>query len=249
MLSGLNQSDVAMLILGGLGIGFSKSGFSGISMLHVLLFAFVFGALPSTGILLPMLVVGDICAITVFGRKADWSQIRRLLPPTLFGILVGWVLIDAIDARWFSLIVGGIILALTGLQLVRSLRPDWFDRFPHRTWFALVLGLLAGITTMLANAAGPIVALYLLAINLPKWELIGTSAWLFLVLNVLKLPLSYDAGLIDTDTLLVDLTFAPTIPLGIMAGRWLVKRISQQWFNGVLLVLTAIAAIRLILPI
>ena len=245
MLTQLSPYEVGLLLLGALGIGVSKSGFSGVSMLHVVLYAFVFGALESTGVLLPMLVIGDVCAILFFGRKADWVHIRKLLPPTLIGILIGWGLMDRIEASQFNLIVGAIILTLTSVQATRVYRPGWFEDFPHQIWFAALLGLLAGFTTMLANAAGPVIALYLLAVSLPKWELIGTSAWLFLVLNVLKLPLSYNLGLIDYQSLSINLVFAPLIPLGILAGRWLVKRISQTSFDAILLVFTAIAAIRL----
>ena len=101
------------------------------------------------------------------------------------------------------------------------------------------------LTTMLANAAGPIVGLYLIAVNLPKWELIGTSAWLFLVLNVLKVPLSLNLELINSTTLSINLALAPIIPLGMLAGRWLVTRVPQRWFNSLLLAFTVIAATRL----
>lgn len=245
MLSSLTPDQIALLAVGATGIGFSKSGFPGISMLHVVLFAFVFGALESTGVLLPMLVVGDLCAIGFFGRKADWSHVRRLLPPTLVGILIGWAMMDRLNPEYFKTLVGGIILTLTAVQAARLLRPKMFEKFPHQVWFSVFLGLLAGLTTMLANAAGPVVALYLIAVSLPKWELIGTSAWLFLVLNVLKLPLSYNLGLISPDTLLVGAALAPMIPIGMLSGKWLVTRVSQTWFNTILLGFTAIAAVRL----
>lgn len=246
MLSQLSSTEIALLLLGALGIGVSKSGFSGVSMLHVVLYAFVFGALESTGVLLPMLVIGDVCAILFFGRKAEWQHVRKLLPPTLVGIVLGWLLMDRINASYFNVIIGAIILSLTIVQAIRAARPNWFEKFPHQLWFSILLGLLAGVTTMLANAAGPVVALYLLAVSLPKWELIGTSAWLFLVLNVLKLPLSFNLGLISSQTLLVDLAFAPAIPIGMLGGKWLVNVIPQKGFDAVLLVFTGIAALRLI---
>ncbi|WP_196784210.1 sulfite exporter TauE/SafE family protein [Crateriforma conspicua] len=246
MLTELSIQEILMLAIGAAGIGVSKSGFPGISMLHVVLYAFVFGAKDSTGVLLPMLVVGDCCAIYFFGRKAVWHQVRRLLPPTLVGILIGWQLMDRLNEDLFRVLVGFIILALTIVQVVRMWRPTWFDQVPHQRWFAVLLGLLAGLTTMMANAAGPVVALYLLAVSLPKWELIGTTAWLFLVLNLLKLPLSFQLGLITPSTLAVGAAFAIAIPLGILSGRWLVSRVSQKLFNGILLAFTGIAALRLI---
>ena len=246
MLSTLSSSEIMLLVLGAIGIGVSKSGFPGVSMLHVVLYALVFGARESTGVLLPMLVVGDVCAIYFFGRKADWSHVRRLLPPTLVGILIGWRLMDVLDEDVFRRLVGGIILTLTSIQVARIWRPGWFDQVPHSWWFAVALGSLAGLTTMMANAAGPVVALYLLAVSLPKWELIGTTAWLFLVLNVIKLPLSYNLGLINVATLSIGAAVCGAIPLGILGGRWLVTRVSQQWFNAILLAFTAIAALRLL---
>lgn len=218
-------------------------------MLHVVLFAFVFGAIESTGVLLPMLVVGDLCAIRFFGRKANWTQVRRLLPPTLTGIGIGFALMNQLGDRdrVFQFLIGSIILSLSLVQAFRLIRPKALETVPHQFWFAALLGLLAGVTTMLANAAGPVIALYLLAVALPKWELIGTSAWLFLVLNVMKLPLSFGLDLISTSTLIVGGMLAPIIPLGILLGRFLVTRVPQFWFNVILLAFTVFAAIRLII--
>jgi uncharacterized membrane protein YfcA len=142
-------------------------------------------------------------------------------------------------------VVGGIILGLTVLQVARLWRPAWFGHFPHATWFAWLLGGFAGVTTMLANAAGPVVALYLLAVALPKNVLIATAAWLFLVLNILKLPFSWQLGLITPDTLRLNLLLAPMVLVGLLAGKWIVKRIPQRLFDTFILLFTATAGLRL----
>ncbi|MEM6688440.1 MAG: sulfite exporter TauE/SafE family protein [Planctomycetota bacterium] len=246
MMTDLTTSQYASLALGAMGIGFSKAGFPGISMLHVVLYAMVFGTAKSTGILLPMLIVGDICAIVGFGRRADTQQIRRLLPPTVLGVVAGALLMNRLDEHSFRLIVGAIILTLSAIQGYRMLRPDWLTEIPRPGLLALALGLMAGLTTMMANAAGPVVALYLLAVRLPKMELIGTVAWLFFVINVFKVPLSYSLGLINASTLQLGACFAIFIPVGLLAGRWLVSRVPQQLFNAILLGFTVIAALRFI---
>lgn len=245
MLAELSTNECLLLVLAAVGIGVSKSGFAGISMLHIIIFAFIFGAKDSTGVLLPLLVVGDICAVVFFGKSVDWKHFRLLLPPALIGVVIGTVLMGRLDEAVFKPLVGLIILSLTSVQIYRIWKPNAFAKMPHSPAFAWVLGLLAGVTTMLANAAGPIVALYLLAVALPKLELVGTSAWLFLIVNIYKLPFSYALGLISVETLRIDLFFAPTIIIGVVLGKWLVNRVPQKLFNSFLLAFTAVASLRL----
>lgn len=242
----LTPTNCLLLALAACGIGFSKSGFAGVSMLHVIIFASIFDAKASTGVLLPMLVIGDICAVCFFGKTVQWKHVGKLLPPTMIGVAIGTLLMGKIDEAIFKPLVGTIILLLTGIQLLRLWNPNAFEKMPHSKLFAWTLGLLAGITTMLANAAGPVVALYLLAVALPKLELVGTGAWLFLVVNVFKLPFSFSLGLIDQNSLLVDLLFAPGIPVGMLLGKWAVKRIPQKSFDSLLLAFTGLAALRLV---
>ena len=236
-----------LLVIAAIGIGFSKSGFSGVSLLHVVVFASVFGARTSTGILLPLLIVGDVCSLIAFGKKVQWTYFARLLPPALIGVVLGTWLMSLLEEAFFRPLVGLIILLLAALQIYRLWKPDAFRELPHTAGFAWTFGLLAGVTTMLANAAGPVVALYLLAVALPKMELVGTSAWLFLIINSFKVPFSFFAlDLISQDTLWINLVLAPAVPMGLVIGSWCVKRINQKVFNALLLAFTIIAALRLI---
>ena len=243
----LSWTDLLLVAIGAAGIGFSKSGFAGVSMVHVVVFAAVFGARTSTGVLLPMLIIGDLLAVRLFGSQVQWPYFRRLLPPAFIGVVIGWWLLDKLDERTVRPLIGGIILVFAGLQAVRIWRPKLFEQVPHAYWFAWTLGLLTGITTMLANAAGPLVALYMIAVSLPKFQLIGTSAWFFLVLNTFKIPFSANLGLIDRNTLTLNAAFAPVVGLGMLAGRSLVHRLPQKSFDTTLLVITALAALRLLL--
>lgn len=242
----LTLTQWLLAILAAAGIGVAKSGFSGVSMLHVLVFAFLFGARESTGVVLPLLIVGDICSLLAFHQHARWDYVRRMLPPACCGVIIGWLLMHRLDEAVFKPLIGSIILTLTTLQIVRMRRPEWFTHVPHAMWFAWSMGLLAGVTTMLANAAGPIMALYLLAVALPKFELVGTSAWYFFIVNSFKVPFSVALGLIHRETLLLNLVLIPAVALGLLAGRWLVKRIPQRLFDGLLLAFAAVAALRLI---
>ena len=236
-----------LIAIGAAGIGFSKSGFAGVSMVHVVVFAAVFGARNSTGVLLPMLIIGDLLAVRLFGSEVQWPYLRRLLPPAFVGVVVGWWLLDRLAEASVRPLIGSIILFFAGMQALRIWRPKLFEQVPHAHWFAWTLGLLIGITTMLANAAGPLAALYMIAVALPKFQLIGTSAWFFLILNTFKIPFSANLGLIDMQTLTINAAFAPVVGLGMLAGRSLVHRLPQKAFDTTLLVITAAAALRLLL--
>jgi len=232
---------------GAFGMGMSKAGFSGVGLLHVVVFAFLFGARDSTGIVLPMLLVGDIYAVSTFWRHARWEYLRRMLPPALLGVFLGAVVMTRVSDAAYKPLIGWIIFVLTGMQIVRVTWPGAFGRVPHHTGFTWGMGLLAGATTMLANAAGPIMGLYALAIGLPKYELVGTNAWFFLAVNLFKLPFSARFGLIGPGTLLINLALVPAIGAGMLAGRWLIGRVPQRLFDGLLLVFAGVAAMRLIL--
>jgi len=228
------------------GMGIGKGGLAGMSLLHVVVFAFLFGARDSTGVVLPMLLVGDVCAVVFFHQHVRWNFVRRMLPPACLGVLLGAALMGTVNEVVFRPLIGWIILVLAALQLAGMNRPDWFGDVPHNRWFAWTMGLLAGITTMLANSAGPIFALYALAMRLPKFELVGTSAWLFFILNAFKVPFSVGLGLIRSQTLLFNLVLTPAIVAGVLGGRWLTTRLPQRLFDALLLAFAAVAALRLI---
>ena len=179
---------------GAFAIGLNKGGLTGLGILPVLIFAVVFNARESTGFILPLLIVGDICAIITYRRVVFWNIFWRLLPPTLTGVVIGFLLMGRIPAEVFGPMIGWLIIALIALQLVRGAMGEKFDHVFESYGFGLFMGVLAGITTMIANAAGPVTTLYFLSVKLPKWNLIGTSSFLFFVINLCKVPLSAYLG-------------------------------------------------------
>lgn len=243
----LTPTHWAFAIAAAFALGVGKAGFAGLSIVHVLIFAFLFGARDSTGIVLPMLLVGDVCAVTAFHRHAQWRYVRRMLPPACLGVIGGAVVMRGMSNASFKPVIGAVILGLTVLQLVRMFRARWFGSVPHTHWFAWSMGLLAGVATMMANAAGPIFALYCVAVALPKFEVVGTIAWFFFIINAFKVPFSVGLGLIDRHTLMLNAMLAPVVVAGVLGGRWLVNRLPQRTFELLLLAFAAIAALRLIL--
>jgi len=232
-----------LCIVAGLGVGVAKSGFAGVSLIHVLVMAQIFGDKLSTGVVLPMLCVGDICAVIAFKRHAVWRHVGRTLPIACIGVVLGMWLMTRIPAAAYRPTIGWIVLVLVLVQLWRMWKPAQFEHVPHSFAFAATMGMLAGITTMMANAAGPVMALYFLAVGMPKLQFAGTSAWFFLIINLYKVPFSIGLGLIGKDTLLFNLALVPAIVAGLFLGRWLLNHVPQRLFDGLILAFAAIAAL------
>ncbi len=232
--------------LAALGIGVSKSGLPGVSLLHVVIMASLFGPRESTGVILPMLVVGDMTAVALFRRHSQWNLLVRTLPAATGGVILGWGVMATFPHWQSGMTIGGIVLGLAGMQLLRDWKPLWFERVPQSIAIGAGFGLLAGATTMIANAAGPVMGLYLLTVGLPKREFVGTSAWFFLIINLLKIPFSLQLGLISSHSLRFNALLAPLIIAGLFLGREVVTRLPQRTFDSLVLIFAVVGALKLL---
>lgn len=237
----------AALFLCAVFAGLSKTGVPGLGILMVPLMAGAFAAKASTGMLLPLLAFADLFAVGYYHRHAKWSHVLRLLPWALAGIGAGFLILRyvSIPDVLMKPIIGGIVLVLLGVNFWRQRKGDALA-VPTHWAFAASLGFFAGLTTQLANAAGPVMVLYLIAMRLPKEEFIGTSAWYFLILNYLKIPLFIGDGRITWESIQTDIVAVPFILVGVVLGIWLLKRIPQRAFNITVQILATLAAAWLI---
>ena len=245
----MNINDITAggwMILGvsALLIGLSKTGLPGVGILAIPLVALEIPARQSTGLLLPMLIVGDIFAVFYYHRHALWNHLLRLLPFAVLGIVAGYWSMMHLPDRYFGSVIGGVILLMIGLRAWQERKNDDV-RVPGGWWFPTFMGLVGGVTTMLANAAGPILVIYLLSMRLPKAEFIGTGAWFFLLVNCLKVPFSANLGLIDSHSLAFNLALLPLIILGALVGIRVAKRVPENAFNVLVQVFAVVAALRL----
>jgi len=235
----------ALGALGAFLVGLSKTGIPGLGILNVAIFALVFPARDSVGLVLVILICGDIVAVTTYRRDASWPHLLRLFPWAAAGIVAGYFALGRIDDWQMRHLLGIILLALVIFQYARSRRPAQLDSEvrPPPPWLAPIAGVTAGFTTMVANAAGPVMVLYLLAMRLPKIVFIGTAAWYFLLLNLFKVPFSASLGLINPASLSVSLLLGPFAMLGALIGRPIAERLNQRLFELITLALTLIAAL------
>ena len=242
----LSPLEWVLAVAAAVGMGFSKAGLAGVGLFHVLIFAFLFGARQSTGYVLPLLIVGDICAVVALHQHVRWDYVRRMLPPSCVGVVLAAVFMRGVSDATFKPLIGWIVLVLAVMQAIRLRWPNWLGDVPHTRIAVWSIGLLAGAATMLANAAGPVIALYCLAVGLPKFEVVGTLAWFFFIINVFKVPFSAGLGLIRADTLLLNVVLIPAVIVGVFSGRWIVHRLAQRTFDLLMLAFAAVAALRLI---
>jgi uncharacterized protein len=241
-----DPSVYALALLAALCIGLSKAGFSGISMISVVLLAEIYGSKASVGLALPLLIVADLIAYPAFIKHGSWRPVWRLLAPALVGIAVGWWLLGNISETAARRIIGMCVLLMVSLQAFRSWQPVTFSRLSESQSFGLSAGVLGGFATMLANAAGPVIQLYLMARKIPKMELIGIGARFFLLINLIKVPLNAGLALITQESLIDNLKMLPAVAVGIFGGKWLVRKVPQAAFEWMIVAFSTLAGLRLI---
>ncbi|KOT77776.1 membrane protein [Streptomyces rimosus subsp. pseudoverticillatus] len=251
-------------------VGVSKTAVSGVGAISVALFAAVLPAKQSTGALLPLLLVGDVLAVSAYRWHADWPALLRLLPSVAVGVLLGAVFVARVDDAVMCRTIGVLLLTIVAHYLWQRRRtrtasggsdttgapqgrtdtecgtalPSAATRTQHGR--ALAFGLVAGFATMVANAGGPAMSLYLLSAGFTMLGFLGTAALFFLIVNLLKLPFSVGLGLIDTDALMLDALLVLAVPVGAFLGRAAVHRIDQALFERLMLVFTTLSSVNLL---
>lgn len=230
--------------------GFSKTAMPVAGVLAGPLLAAALGATVASGLMVPLLVLGDLFALGYYRQHADWKLIRRLIPGVLLGFAITAVLFRLLPVATLGRIIGVLILASVGLEVWRR----WSERHqqehqlePMRSRAGILFfGSLAGMTTMAANAGGAAMTLYLVKMRVSMLAFMGTSAWFFFVLNVIKIPVIGGLGFITRETLIADLWLAPLIVIGALIGVAVFRRMNEQVFTAVALSLSTLAAIWLI---
>ncbi|WP_240917714.1 sulfite exporter TauE/SafE family protein [Phycicoccus sp. HDW14] len=246
----LGGTALAALSMGvaALVIGYSKTALGGLAVVSVAIFASVLPARQSTGAILAVLIVGDLVAVWHYRRDADWAIVRRLLPAVLPGLVLGSVFLGLVDDTVLRRSIGGILLALVLLQLwVKWRSGEEASTVHERRAASWAAGTAAGFATMTANAAGAVMTLYLSASGIDKRRFVGTNAWFFLIVNLVKVPFSVGLGLLHWRDAGRAGLLAPLVLLGGVLGYATVRRISQRGFDVAVLLASAVAAAALLL--
>ncbi len=230
--------------------GFSKTAMPVAGVLAGPLLAATLGATVASGLMVPLLVLGDLFALARYRQHADWGLIRRLVPGVLLGFAITAVLFRVLPVSVLGRIIGVLILASLALEMWRRRieGDNHRDLEPMTSKVGIAFfGTLAGMTTMAANAGGTAMTLYLVKMRVSMLAFMGTSAWFFFVLNLIKIPIIGGLGFITRDTLVTDLWLAPVLVVGVFVGIAVFKRMNERVFTAVALGLSGVAALWLII--
>ncbi|MFI0817573.1 sulfite exporter TauE/SafE family protein [Streptomyces sp. NPDC021098] len=245
--------ELAALAGAALLVGFSKTAVSGANTVSLAVFAAVLPARESTGVLLPLLIVGDVLAVLTYRRHAHWATLWRLLPAVAVGVVAGWVFMLWADDAAVRVSIGAILLFMAAVTVWRrrmaadAAAADRPAGSAGGRAKAGSYGALGGFTTMVANAGGPVMSLYLISSGFQKLGFLGTSAWFFFIVNVCKVPFSVGLGLIDGHSLLLDAGLALFVIPGAFLGKLCVDRIDQLLFERLVLAATVLGGLQLLL--
>ena len=245
--SSLSTTQITVLVISAILVGINKTAVPGLGVIPVMLLASTLETRLSTGLQLGMIAICDLMAVAWYRKGADWKFILRLLPWALIGLVVGSGILRLIpvdDTVMMRRLIGAIVLGLAVVSFIKS-RIDP-DKIPSGIGAAAFFGILMGTTTQLANAAGPVSSIYLLAMKFDKTKYMGTAAWFFLIVNWIKVPVFAAEGRITMQSVLIDLSMIPVMITGAVLGILLFRKIPQKIFEGIIQVFVLFAAVKML---
>jgi uncharacterized membrane protein YfcA len=237
-----SPTEWVCILLASFIIGLTKGGIKGVDMLSVTIMAIVFGSKSSTGIVLPLLCFADIAAVSYYNRHAQWKYFWKITPWMALGVLLGVYFGKEMNELVFKKMMAMIIFVTICIVLYMEYRKS--KKIPENTFFAASTGLAAGFTTMIGNLAGAFSNLYFLAMRLSKNDFIGTAAWIFLFMNLFKLPFQvFYWKNITATSFKLDLILLPALAVGFITGAKLVQKIKDEQYRKIVIVLTLIGSV------
>ena len=204
----------------------------------------------AAGFAVPLLLLGDLIALAVYRQHVEWKLILRIVPGVLVGFAITAALFAFVDITTLGRVVGALILLSVILEVIRMRSPQREPAAHGTPWDRVVtgfFGVLAGVTTMAANAGGTAMSLYLIRLRIPMLAFMGTSVWFFFFLNLVKIPFVAGLGLFNAESLKWDLYLAPVTILGALVGLYIFRKMDQRIFVGTALALSGIASFWLII--
>ena len=250
----LTNGDIALAVIAAFMIGISKTAIPGGGLLATPVVAVTFHGRGLPGATLGILVMADVLAVRTYRQTARWDVLRPLAPWVTGGFALGawFFVVIGNSGRTLDIVIASMILFIVLLQVWRIIRKS--PPAPPTLGAAGFYGTTGGFATFVSNNAGPILNTYFTRLGLSKAEFIGSSSWFYFIVNLAKVPIYLALGRWSTGgsfftrrSLIFDLTAIPGVLAGVFVGRWLFHRIKQETFLGIVLVLSATGAVKLLI--
>jgi uncharacterized membrane protein YfcA len=234
---------IVIAILGFM-IGLAKGGFGGLGALLTPILALVLPVALAVGVLLPMLMVGDVFALYMYWKEWDFDLVKRMLPAGIAGALIGTFLLSWMSPDGLRIVLGIFVLLLVAYRLISDRIQSL--RYESKPWHAPAAGFLAGLASGMFNNGGPAFSSYLLLQKLTARPFIATSAIYFALLNLIKVPGFLYTGVLDLPLLFSLWWVFPFIPVGIWVARITLTRLSPSTFEWVIIILLIFSSLWLL---
>jgi uncharacterized membrane protein YfcA len=240
---------ILSLALIGFLTGFSKTSIGGIGLVNAALLATILPAKESMGVMLILLIAGDLFAIGIYKKHVEWKMLRSLIWPIIFGIFIGVYFLSRATNDSLKQTIGIIVLLLVILYPIsQRLQSSNFSlnlRYPKT--LRLSLGLMTGFMSMVANSGGPPMSIYLLLRKNTVLKFMGNNAWLFFMVNLFKVPFVFALGLLNFQSVSYIIPALPLVPLGALLGRKVIGKLNQELFQKITLISAALAGLNLLI--
>ena len=239
---------ILSLALIGFLTGFSKTSIGGIGLVNAALLATILPAKESMGVMLILLIAGDLFAIGIYKRHVEWKMLRSLIWPIIFGIFVGVYFLSRATNESLKQTIGIIVLLLVILYPIsqRLQSSDFSLNLRYPKTLRLSLGVMTGFMSMVANSGGPPMSIYLLLRKNTVMKFMGNNAWLFFMVNLFKVPFVFALGLLNFQSVSYIIPALPLVPLGALLGRKVIGKLNQELFQKITLISAALAGLNLL---
>lgn len=226
--------------------GLSKAGLGGtLGFLITPMLALVMPLDKAVGLMLPILILGDMFTLAVYWRGWEVRFLGVLLLGAVIGVTLATLVLASFPLSTLRKLLGVLVLIFVAYRLFERRFLRMLTYRPRR-WHGVLAGSLAGFASTLAHAGGPPISIYLLLQNLSPTIFIATSALFFAVLNWIKVPYYYFAGLFDFRLQLQFIWLIPLLPVGVWTGRRLITRMDKGVFEKVILALILVSGLLLL---
>ena len=228
-------------ILSVLAVSISKSGFGGaLGAISMPILIFVMPPKMAIGVLLPLFLITDVWVVYLWRQWVNWRFLFLMAGFGVTGQLLGWLLFDYLSDRVLTGVIG-VVGILTALNYGRALIfPDGETgaetaaRMMRRVWVRAPLFCgLSGLASFVSLTGGIAAQVFLLPHALARQAFVGTMSVYFFVINIVKLPFYAELDLIRPETLYLSAWLLPVIPVGVLLGRWLNRKMSDRIFYHV----------------